>query len=119
MSKSTIALGSLALALTVGLARGQAQASRPHFGVGVGITVPTGDYHADAAAAGEGFAAGWQGMALVELKSLRSRVGLRVDGTYAQNGATYKRRADLAAGFGGPVDEKTRLLGWNADVTYE
>jgi opacity protein-like surface antigen len=112
-------LTPLVLALVVAPAMGRAQAIRPHFGVGAGLTIPTGDYHADAAAAGEGFAAGWQGLALVEIKPVRSRVGLRVDGIFGQNDANNQRKADLTAGFGVPVDERTRLLGGNVDMTYE
>jgi opacity protein-like surface antigen len=121
MSRSTTAVGSLALVLLVVPAAGRAQAMQPHFGVGAGLTFPTGDYHADAAAAGEGFAAGWQGMALVEFRQLGSRVGLRVDGTYGQNYVNAMRRADLLSfgTFGTSVDEKTRLLSGNVDVMYE
>lgn len=119
MSRSTTAVGSLALVLLVVPAAGRAQAMQPHFGVGAGLTFPTGDYHADAAAAGEGFAAGWQGMALVEFTLPASQVELRVDGTYGRNHANDKRTADLTGAFGVPVDEKTRLLSGNADVVYE
>jgi opacity protein-like surface antigen len=109
-------LWALALLVVPGAAR--AQAIQPHFGVGAAITLPSGDYHADAA--GEGYSVGWQGMALVEFKLPSERIGLRVDGTYGQNDANAKRRADLIAfgTFGTSVDEKIRLLSASADLMY-
>jgi opacity protein-like surface antigen len=116
MSISTTAVGPLALAFAVATA--EAQAIQRHFGLGAGITLPTCDYHADAA--GEGYPVVWQAMALAEFKLPSGRIGLRVAATYGRNDANTKRRADLIefGTFGTSVVEKTRLLSGNADLMY-
>jgi hypothetical protein len=112
MPISTKAIGLLLLlAPVIAARRATAQTIRPQFGVGAGITVPTGDYHADPG--GVGFKPGWQGMALVAFVQPNSPVVLRVDGIYGRSSSN-----DKLAQLGYP-DQHTRLLGLNVDVTYE
>jgi opacity protein-like surface antigen len=78
--------------------------------------MPTGAYHA--AGNGEGFNGGWTEMAFVAVKLSRWPLALRIDGTYAANGANDVLKRDLTAAFGVPTDEKTKVVGANLDVTY-
>ena len=116
MSWSTRATGALAVVCFLFTASAAAQGIRARFGVAVGMAVPTGDYHA--AASGEGFTPGWQGVALVAFTKPAWPVGLRVDGTYGTNGANDRLKADLTASVGQPSDEETKLVGANVDLTY-
>jgi hypothetical protein len=116
MSSATRAACGLVLASFVATALAAAQGTRVQFGLGAGLTVPTGDFHADAS--GDGFKLGWLGMALFEVQPARSPVGFRVDGTYGENSGNDKLNADLTALAGAPTTAKTKLLGGNADVTY-
>ncbi len=104
------------LASFVAIATAAAQGTRVQFGVGASLTVPTGNYHSDAN--GDGFKVGWQGTALVDFKLSKSPVGFRVDGVYGENGGNDKLNADLSGAVGAPTEGKTKLLGGNADVTY-
>jgi len=56
-----------------------AQGTSAQFGVGASLTIPVGDFHADAN--GDGFKAGWQGIALFEVRPRGSPLGFRLDGT--------------------------------------
>jgi len=116
MSSATRAAYSLALVSFVATASAAAQGTRAQFGVGASLTVPTGDFHADAS--GDGFKLGWQGIALADIQPARSPVGFRVDVTYGENSGNDKLNADISAVVGAPTTAKTKLLGGNADVTY-
>jgi opacity protein-like surface antigen len=116
MRRSSRAVGAFAVASLVSTATLAAQGLRPKFGVAAGVAVPTGAYHA--AASGEGFNRGWQGIALVTFTVPGWPVGLRVDGTYGTHGANDQLKANLTASIGQPTDEKTKLLGANVDVIY-
>ncbi len=117
MSSSCRAGGVLVVASLVATATVAAQGARPNFGVAASLTVPTGDYHGNPS--GDGFNRGWQGMAFVAFRPPRWPVGLRVDGTYGENSANDQLKTALTASLGPPSDEKTKLLGANADLTYE
>jgi opacity protein-like surface antigen len=117
MSSSQRAGGFLVLASLLPTASVAAQGARPNFGVAASLTVPTGDYHGNPS--GDGFNRGWQGMAFVAFRPPRWPVGLRVDGTYGENGANDQLKTHLTASLPPPSDEKTKLLGANADVTYQ
>ena len=110
---SVLVVASLVATATVA-AQGTA---RPQFGVAGSLTVSTGDYHRDPS--GDGFNRGWQGMAFVAFRPPRWPVGLRVDGTYGENSANDLLKTALTDSLGQPSDEKTKLLGANADVTYQ
>jgi len=101
--------------LLVAAATGAAQGSRYYFGVGGGLTVPTGEFATDAN--GDGFKTGWQGMALVHFAL--PRFGVRLEATYGENSANDQLKADLSAAVGAPTDAKTKLLGGSVDLTYE
>jgi opacity protein-like surface antigen len=103
------------VASLVAAASGAAQGTKVQFGVAAGLAVPTGDYHA--AASGEGFNSGGEALVFVTLKP-QGPVGLRVDATYGANGANDRLKANLTPAFGPPSDERTKLLGGNADVIY-
>jgi opacity protein-like surface antigen len=117
MSWSADTPGALVVAATLVAATGAtAQLRGPELGVAASVTFPTGDYHADAA--GDGFAAGWQGMALLAFRVRRSPWGIRLDGTYGVNNANDQFKADLTTQLGQPSDAKTTLVGGNFDLTY-
>jgi len=116
MSRATRAAYGLILTSLVATATAVAQGTRAQFGVGASVTVPTGDYHADAA--GDGFKVGWQTMALLDVRPSGSPLGFRVDAAYGQNSGNDKFNADVSAAAGAPATGRTRLLGGNADVTY-
>ena len=90
------------------IASATAQGIRPHFGVGGGVTLPTGDHHGDSL--GVGFNNGWQAMALVDFALPRSPIGIRVDGTYSVNSTNTSNTV--------PNRAQTRLLGGSLDLTY-
>ena len=117
MSSSRKAGGILVVASLVATASVAAQGVRPQFSVAGSLTVSTGDYHRDPS--GAGFNPGWQGMAFVAFRPPRWPIGLRVDGTYGENSANHQLKTALTASLGQPSDEKTKLLGAKADVTYE
>lgn len=116
MSSATRAACGLILTFLVATATALAQGTRAQFGVGASLTLPTGDYHADAA--GDGFKVGWQTLALLDVRPSGSPLGFRVDAAYGQNRGNDKFNADLSAAVGAPATGRTRLLGGNADVTY-
>ncbi|PYP44179.1 MAG: hypothetical protein DMD42_08485 [Gemmatimonadetes bacterium] len=104
--------------VSVMAATAPAQAIHPHYGIGGGLSIPTGDFHADAN--GDGYNAGWEGMALLGFKLPgQSAVGVRFDVTYGENAANDKLKADLTATVGAPTDSKVKLLGGTVDLTYE
>jgi len=98
------------------MATAAAQGARVQFGAGGSLTVPTGDYHADAG--GDGFKIGWQGTVLLDVRPRNRPVGFRVDGIYGENGGNDQLNADLTAAVGAPTTAKVKLLGVSADVTY-
>lgn len=105
------------LASVVATGTGAAQGVRPSYGFAGGLTVPTGDFHSDVN--GDGFDTGWQGMAFFGLHLPHTALGVRLDGTYSENSANDKLKADATAIVGAPTDLKTKLLGASLDVTYE
>jgi opacity protein-like surface antigen len=116
MSRPPKAAGALLVAALGAATSAHAQLRGPELGIAASVTFPTGDYHADRL--GDGFNAGWQGMALLAFRVPRSPWGLRLDGTYGVNDANDQLKADLTAQFGKPIDVKTKLLGGNFDLTY-
>ena len=108
MSWSRRAADSLIVASVVGTASGAAQGMRPHFGVGGGMTFPSGAYHADPI--GDGVRTGWQGTVFLDLTRPRSPVGIRVEATYGANKSN-------AAQF--LPDQRIRMLGGSVDLTYD
>ena len=110
-------VGAVVLGCTVVTATAAAQNFTPYLGVGFGATVPTGDFHADAN--GDGYNAGWHGLALVGFNLPKLPVGIRVEGAYNQNGANDRLKAAISALTGAPADSKTELLGGNVDLTYQ
>jgi len=111
--------GAVHIAVTASLA-GMAVAAQGRalqFGVGTGLAVPVGDYHA--AASGEGFNTSWQGLAFVALRARTRPIALRVDLGYGANSANAVLKNDLTATFGRPSDEKVTLLGGNLDLVYQ
>lgn len=115
MFRSSSVAGALVMA-ALGWATGAAQGLHPQFGIGMGLTVPVGDYHATAR--GQGFNSAWQGLALMVLKPPSLPVGLRVDASYSGNSANEQLKGDLTSAVGQPSDEKTKLLGASLNVTY-
>jgi len=116
MSSRTRAACGLVVASIFAASAAAGQGARVQFGVGGSLTVPLGDFHADAN--GDGFKAGWQGLALVDVQPRKSPVGFRVDFNYGENSSNDKFNADLTALVGAPTTAKIKLLGGTADVTY-
>jgi len=116
MSSGTRAVCGLVLASLFGASAAAGQGARVQFGVGGSLTVPLGDFHADAN--GDGFKAGWQGLALLDVRPRKSPVGFRVDFDYGENSSNDKFNADLSGVVGAPTTAKIKLLGGTADVTY-
>ena len=116
MSSGTRAAWGLVLASLFAASTAAGQGARVQFGVGGSLTIPIGDFHADAS--GDGFKAGWQGLALVDVQPRKSPVGFRVDFTYGENSSNDKFNADLSALLGAPSSAKVKLAGGTADVTY-
>jgi len=116
MSSATRVACGLVLASFVATAMAAAQGTSVQFGVGASLTIPVGDFHADAN--GDGFKAGWQGIALFEVQPRGSPLGFRLDGTYGENSSNDQLNADLTAAVGAPTTAKIKLLGGTADVTY-
>ena len=116
MSSGTRAACGLVLSSLFAASTATGQGARVQFGVGGSLIIPLGDFHADAN--GDGFKAGWQGLALLDVQPRKSPVGFRVDFIYGQNSANDKFNADLSAGVGAPTTAKIKLLGGTADVTY-
>ena len=123
MSTGTRAAWALVLAslCAVGTATGQGavdtatgQGARVQFGIGLGFTVPMGDFHADAN--GDGFNAGWQGLALVDVQSRKSQIGFRADLNYGENSSNDQLNADLTALVGAPTTAKVKHLGVTANI---
>ena len=110
-------IGALVLGCTVGTATAAAQIVTPYLGVGFGATVPTGDFHADAN--GDGYNAGWHGLAFIGFNLLKLPVGFRVEGAYNHNSANDRLKAAASALLGAPADSKTELLGGNVDLTCQ
>ena len=108
-------VGGVVFCLLVSPAGGAAQGAAPYYGIGAGMTLPTGTFSADAN--GEGFKIGWQGMALVHFSL--PVVEVRLDATYGENSANDRLKADASAAAGTAVDVKTKLLGGSVDWTFE
>ncbi len=94
----------------------RAQGTRPVFEVALGRTIPIGDLHA--AASGEGFDGGWTAGGRLTLERPNSRLGLRIDASYAGASANDQLKADLTTALGQPSDESMTLLGADASLTY-
>ena len=105
------ALGATAVAA-------QGAGTHPQYGLGLGRSIPTGAFRSDTT--GEGFAGGWVATAHVTLQPLLrlQRLRLRIDATYARNGANDRLKTDLTTAFGQASDERMTLLGANASVAY-
>jgi len=116
MSSGTRAACGLVLASLFAASTGAGQGARVEFGVGGSLTVPLGDFHADAN--GDGFKAGWQGLALVDVRPRKSPVGFRVDLNYGENSSNDQFNADLSAIVGAPTTAKIKQLGGTANVVY-
>ena len=71
-----VAAGAIAVALLAPMAGAQTPVE---FGVGAGISIPSG-------ATSDGLKSGWHGTALVQFKPAASPVGFQVDGSYTQLG---------------------------------
>ncbi len=117
MSTAMRTISGAVFASLVAMTTAVAQHTRPSYGIGAGLTVPTGDFHADAN--GDGYNAGWQGTALVEFKLPQTAIGVRLDGSYSENSANDKLKSDISALVGAPSDSKTKTLGGSVDLTYE
>jgi opacity protein-like surface antigen len=91
------------------------QGVRVEPGVGLSITVPTGEFHSTVY--GDGYNVGWQGTALVDLQLPVRHLGLRLEGSYDENAANDKINADLSLQNPGTT-EKIKVLGGSVDVTY-
>jgi opacity protein-like surface antigen len=113
-SASVIAVLALAYVVAPGAAAGQLPRAR--FGIGGGMAMPSGEFHADEF--GDGFNLGWQGMLLMEFKAPKKRIGLRVDVGTGENPANDQLNADASAFVGFPVTSKLRTLGGNLDLVY-
>jgi len=116
MSSGTRAACGLVLASLFAASAAAGQGARVQFGVGGSLTVPLGDFHADAN--GDGFKTGWQGLALVDVQPRKSPVGVRLDFSFGENSSNDKFNADVSAVLGAPTTAKIKLLGGTADVTY-
>ena len=116
MSSGTRAACGLVLASLFAASTATGQGARVEFGVGGSLTVPLGDFHADAN--GDGFNAGWQGLALVDVRPRKSPVGFRVDLNYGENSSNDQFNADLSAIVGAPTTAKIKQLGGTANVVY-
>jgi len=116
MSSGTRAACGLVLASLFAASTATGQGARVEFGVGGSLTVPLGDFHADAN--GDGFKAGWQGLALVDVRPRKSPVGFRVDLNYGENSSNDQFNADLSAIVGAPTTAKIKQLGGTANVVY-
>ena len=95
--------------------RAAAQVSGPEFGVGVGRTLPMGDYRAFEG--GQGFTGAWQGMALLAFHVPRLPVKFRIDASYGTNGANDSLKKDLAAALGAGSTATAKLFGGDLDLT--
>src|SRR2546425_4236298 len=116
MSSGTRAACGLIVASIFAASTAAGQGARVQFGDGGSLTLPLGDFPADPN--GDGFKAGWQGLALVDVRPRKSPVGFRVDFDYGENSSNDKFNADLSAVVGAPTTAKVKLLGGTADVTY-
>src|SRR2546422_8411946 len=108
MSGRTRAACGLVVASLFAASTAAGQGARVQFGVGGSLTVPLGDFHADAN--GDGFKAGWQGLALLDVRPRKSPVGVRVDFDYGENSSNDKFNADLSGVVGARSEEHTSEL---------
>ena len=107
--------GAVFVSLLVPIAA-TAQRSRPSYGFGAGLTIPTGFFHNDGT--GDGFNSGWEGMGLLEFKLPKTAIGVRFEGSYSQNSANDQLKAELSAAVGSPTDATVKILGGSVDLTY-
>lgn len=110
MSWSTKATGALLLVWLAAPVTTVAQFSGMYVGVAGGGTIPVGDFHSGAPAAGYGFGLGWQATAFASFRVPHSALGFRLDGSYSLNTSH-----DLINGQ--PTDGSVSFLGGDADVT--
>ena len=116
MSTSARVARLIVLACFVASTTAVAQRARPRFGVGLGLTAPTGDYHADSF--GDGFNIGWQGLAYVDVRSPGKPIGFRGELSYGENPANQQLKADVSAGVGQSVGIKMKMGSANLNVLY-
>jgi outer membrane protein with beta-barrel domain len=91
---------AVALCLGLGLGAATVSAQTPvQFGVGAGLSVPTGTTN-------DGLKTGWHGLALVQFKPASSPVGFQIDGSYTHLGFD---------GGGG----KDQVIAGTANAVYE
>jgi Outer membrane protein beta-barrel domain len=88
------------------------------YGVGLGRGIPVGAFRSDKT--GEGFSGGWvvTGHATLRPPVNVGRLQLRIDGTFAHNGANDQLKNDLTTAFGQPSDEHITLFGADASLVY-
>lgn len=101
MRKLPVSVAGLMIGLLVGVPPAQAQeaGTRVEFGVGGGLSIPTGDF--------DDFAKlGWQGTALVSVVPASIPVGFQLDGTFG-------RFSDDT-----PLDQKAQLFYGTGNVVY-
>jgi opacity protein-like surface antigen len=115
MTRSLRAAGAIAAACLFA-ATVAAQGGPAHFGVGTGLAIPVGDYHA--AARGEGFNTAWQPMVFVAFKPRIIPAAVRLDITYGANNGNDQLNADLTTAIGQPAREQAKLVGINVDLVY-
>ena len=96
--RSPFKIVALSLVLTLSAAAASAQTPM-QFGVGGGVSIPTGT-------SSNGLKTGWHGLALVQFKPASSPVGFQIDGSYNQLGFN---------GGGG----KDKIIAGTANVVYE
>ena len=116
MSSCTRMAVGLTLVVAMGAACVQGQETRQAFGIVLGRTIPTGAFHA--AASGEGFNGGWTAGGRLTLERRNSRLGLRIDASYAEHDANDQLKADLTTALGQASDESMTLLGVDASLVY-
>jgi len=116
MSPCTRMAVGLTLVVAMGAACARGQETRQAFGIVLGRSIPTGDFHA--AASGEGFDGGWTAGGRLSLERPNSRLALRMDASYVEHGANDQLKADLTTAFGQASDESMTLVGVDASVVY-
>src|SRR2546426_9579832 len=116
MSGRTRAACGLVVASLFAASTAAGQGARVQFGVAGSLTVPIGDFHADAS--GDGFKAGWQGLALGDVQPRKSPVGFREDFDYGENSSNDKFNADLSAGVGGTATPQAKLPRGTPHLTH-
>ena len=93
--------------------RAEAQKAQARLGIGASAVFPTGEFHSGPN--GEGFKAGWQGMAMLDVGVPYRPTGFRLEGVYGENQGNDQLIQSFA--FLGPgLAVKMRMYGGDADV---